>query len=366
MSANAPARTLQQQILALQQQTVGFDYLRIALAVGVLLWHCISLWNYSLAAAIFIGPWRFLPVVILPAFFALSGFLVAGSLQRNTLYRFAALRVLRIVPALAFETMLCALLLGSIFTTLPLREYFSSAEFYAYFGNIVGDIHYTLPGVFDGKVLNAQLWTIPSEFECYLLLIAAGAAGLVRRRAVFAALLVLGCLAFTAYAMLWMPVAPAKPLPGRILVFSFLAGVALYLYRDRVRYSVGWLAAAIAASVLMLNMAQLSYLAAMPVAYATVWLGLTRPPRIPFGDLSYGVYLFHFPVARTLWEVLGAWLSWWSLALCTLLATTLCAAISWTCIEKPVLDRKKTALAWLDTCWSVGQLRLRSWLRFKG
>jgi hypothetical protein len=81
---------------------------------------------------------------------------------------------------------------------------------------------------------------------------------------------VLGCTALTVAAMLWMPVDPAKPLPGRILVFSFLAGVALYLYRDRVRYSLAWLAAAVAASVLMLSIAPLSYLAAIPMA-RTLW-----------------------------------------------------------------------------------------------
>jgi hypothetical protein len=38
---------------------------------------------------------------------------------------------------------------------------------------------------------------------------------------------------------------------------------------------------------------ELSFLAAFPIAYATVWLGLMRPPKIPFGDPSYGIYPFH-------------------------------------------------------------------------
>lgn len=358
--------SFEQQIQAVQRQTIGFDYLRIVLSLAVLLWHCIGIWDFGLAARIFVGPYRCLPVVILPAFFALSGFLVAGSLGRTTLYQFATLRILRIVPALAFETVLSALVLGLAFTSLPLTEYLTSQAFYAYFLNIVGDIHYTLPGVFGGVALNAQLWTIPSEFECYFLLILAAGAGLVDRRAVFFTLIILGCAALTVYAMLMMPIDPSKPLPGRILVFSFLMGVALYLYRDRVPHTYGLLAMAIVASGVMLSFAPLSYLASIPVAYMTVWIGLTRPPKIPFGDLSYGVFLFHFPVARTLWELFSHWMSWWSLAICTMLATGIFAAVSWRYIEKPIIGNKKTVMACVDMWWSNSDLWLRSMLGLKG
>lgn len=360
MNIRSGSLTIAQQIESVKGQTIGFDYLRIFLSLAVLLWHCISLSDFAASVRIFTGPWRFLPLIILPAFFALSGFLVAGSLGRTTLYQFATLRVIRIAPALAFETVLSAVLLGALFTTLPLHQYFTAREFFAYFLNIIGNIHYTLPGVFNGKVLNAQLWTIPAEFECYMLLMLAAALGLVRRRDWFGMLVVAGAVLLTVVATAAMPVDPTKPLPGRVLVFSFLAGVALYLCRDRIRHSYALLALSMLASVVLLSYAPLSYLAALPVAYLTVWIGVTRPPRIPFGDLSYGVYLFHFPVARTLWECLGSRLSWWSLALLTLAVTTVFAAVSWWGIEQPVLRRKKAILARVDQWWENPALRLRA------
>ncbi len=61
-----------------------------------------------------------------------------------------------------------------------------------------------------------------------------------------------------------------------------------------------------------------SYLAAFPVAYLTVWLGLKNPPRIPFGDLSYGVYLLHFPIEQTIMHLFPGAGSWWRLTLMTL------------------------------------------------
>ena len=113
--------------------------------------------------------------MILALFFSLSGFLVTASLQRcKSLISFLGLRVLRIGPALAVETTLSAIIIGSIFTELPLAQYVADPKLHAYFLNIVGDIQYELPGVFLHNpmpdVVNAQLWTVPYELWCYVVL----------------------------------------------------------------------------------------------------------------------------------------------------------------------------------------------------
>jgi peptidoglycan/LPS O-acetylase OafA/YrhL len=111
--------------------------------------------------------------MILPMFFALSGFLVTGSLFRTrTLTEFIALRLLRLVPALAVEVTLSAVVLGALFTSLPIGQYFSDPAFWKYFLNIAGRIHYSLPGVFQDNpipIVNISLWTIPYELEWYLI-----------------------------------------------------------------------------------------------------------------------------------------------------------------------------------------------------
>ena len=89
-----------------------------------------------------------------------------------------------------------------------------------------------------------------------------------------------------------------------------LAGVSLHLYRDRIPCSpaLGVVAGIVAA--VLLQFPNACYLAAFPVAYLTVWLGLMRPPKTPFGDLSYGVYLFHFPIEKSIMQVfpgVGCW-----------------------------------------------------------
>jgi peptidoglycan/LPS O-acetylase OafA/YrhL len=107
-------------------------------------------------------------------FFALSGFLIAGSADRLNLRNFLINRGLRIVPALAVEIIISALLIGPVFTTYPLPTYFKDAVFWHYFTNIFGWIQYQLPGVFldhsSSGVINQSLWTVPFEVDCYALI----------------------------------------------------------------------------------------------------------------------------------------------------------------------------------------------------
>lgn len=65
-------------------RTTGFDYLRITLALAVLAWHSYGI-NFGRSAIdAFFDTSAFGPAIrlILPMFFALSGFLVTASLYR--------------------------------------------------------------------------------------------------------------------------------------------------------------------------------------------------------------------------------------------------------------------------------------------
>jgi peptidoglycan/LPS O-acetylase OafA/YrhL len=352
-------RTILDQIRKADGVTAGFDYLRLGLALAVLIWHSIILTSGSFAVyhALWSGPFRFLVAAILPMFFALSGFLVAGSLMRTRLHQFAALRVARLVPALAVEVTLSALVLGAVFTTLPLRDYLTSRELADYFGNILGVVHFTLPGVFEQnrvpRVVNSQLWTIPFELECYVSLAIVSLLMGLRHRRIFIALLVLFSLTATASAVVNNSVSPFAPLQGRVLVVAFLAGVAIHLYRDRIPYSSAIGVVAVIVSIVTLQIPNTAYLAALPVAYLTVWIGLMQPPRIAFGELSYGVYLFHFPIEQTVAHLFPGIACWWLMTLMALPPSLLCAWLSWTFVERPILSRKKLILACVDRAYSA-------------
>ena len=354
----SPSMTFDQVIKSSKAHTTGFDYLRVGLALAVLCIHVINISNHE----VWTWLWRswFAPfyLSVLPAFFVLSGFLVAGSLFRNSIPQFLSLRALRIFPALAVEITLSALVLGLLVTRLPTGAYLASPEFHAYFLNILGDIHFTLPGVYSGRPINLQLWTIPFELECYICLVVLALLGFVARSRLLAGLVVIGVLLATAIAVHGGWYHKGWNVPGRMLVISFLFGVLAYLFKRSLPYNRFLFAACAAATYLFLSFPDLTFLAAAPLAYVTVYLGLTRPPRIPFGDLSYGVYLFHFPIARSIFELTGRAMPWEALLPLTVMLTAGFAALSWNLIEKPILDRKTRVLTFVaaTTGWVSARL----------
>lgn len=348
----------------------GFDYLRIVLSVAIASWHAVLITSGpSLAGDFWSGPWRPLTFSLVPIFFALSGFLVSGSLFRNDLLSFLALRVLRIAPALMCEVVISALIIGPSLTALPWRAYFGDPHLYTYFGNIAGDIQYTLPGLFlanpyAGNV-NAQLWTIPSELHCYLILAVLALFGVVRRpRALL--LLVLGAVALLSARDALTQFTPVHAGPtGLLCILCFLCGVALYVWRDVIPCSTGLLASALALSWVCMSHVQTMYLAAPAVAYATIWTGLQNPPKpklLRHADYSYGLYLYHFPVEQALYQ-LGA-RSWFINFPLSLLLSWGAAALSWTWVESRILDHRKpvlTALSRLTAPLHAGAVAVKGW-----
>ena len=331
-------------------RTTGFDYLRLGLATAVFCSHSIDVsYGVSFTVAFENGPIRPLIAVLLPMFFALSGFLVAGSLDRcQSLVSFMGLRFIRLAPALAFETVVSAMVLGPLLTRLPLAAYFSDSVFARYFLNILGDIQYLLPGMFEqnpwARTVNAQLWTLPYELLCYIGLASMAVLGLHRRRrafalVVFALQVILTVQYIVSAASAGWNASPVAP--GLSLVLAFLYGIALYLYRDKIPHSPRLGLASGAITLALLINSSTDYLAPLFAAYFTVWLGLMRPRPSPLtrhGDYSYGIFLFGFPIQQAATQVLGPHLHqwYWNIAV-ALPLTIVLAAISWHGIEKPAL-----------------------------
>lgn len=353
-------------------RTTGFDYLRLGLATAVLCSHSIDVsYGVNFTMTFENGPIRPLIAVILPMFFALSGFLVAGSLDRcRTLVSFIGLRVIRLAPALAFETVLAALILGPLLTSLPLASYFSDSLLAHYFLNIVGDIQYLLPGMFEGnpwaRTVNAQLWTLPYELMCYTALAVLAVFGIHRRRHIFALVVVaLNVILTTDYVINagdagWnaLPVAP-----GPSLVLAFLYGITFYLYRDAIPHARNIGIAAGALALALLIHPSTDYLVPPLAAYFTVWLGLMRPREsilTRHGDYSYGIFLFGFPIQQAMTQIMGpAFHEWyWNIA-ASLPLTIVFAIISWHFVEKPSL-RLRTPLKRFEDRMLAASLKPRA------
>ena len=184
----------------LPEQDNNFDFLRLAMAVGVLVSH-----QYSVAGVQppSIQGLFYLGTSVVLGFFAISGYLVMGSWSNDpNIFRFAARRFLRMFPGLLVMTLLVVLVLGALVTTEPLPEYFSSPTTWRYFSVLrFWSFEENLPGVFvdnpGGRSVNASLWSIPIEVRCYIALMFAGALTLLREKRLLPAAILSYCVALT-------------------------------------------------------------------------------------------------------------------------------------------------------------------------
>ncbi|MBY0519218.1 MAG: acyltransferase [Sphingomonas sp.] len=337
----------------------GFDHLRIGLSIGILFVHSFGV-NYGMVwATSQPAPSKAFIAMLLPMFFALSGFLIMGSALRiDSLKTFITFRVLRIVPALATEISLSALILGPALTVLPLADYFASDKLPAYFGSLIGRVSFVLPGLFltnpFPEMVNASLWTVGPEILCYIvasLLILAGLFRSARSMAVVALLFVALCIVTDR----WDHGVVGEVLPTKVLILSFLLGNILYLIRHFVPLGLGYMALALVITLVAIGLSQaaivfhpLMYLAAAGSAYLVAAIGVQQLPRLPFfhrGDYSYGIYIYGFPIQQAIVYFLPSIRNGWVNFAIALPLTLTLAVLSWHYVEKPVLGLRKRILA---------------------
>jgi peptidoglycan/LPS O-acetylase OafA/YrhL len=349
-------------------KTVGFDFLRLFLALLVFYSH--SGWilsNIGHATPDVVNYTSFQDVsgirslkhtfyaMVVPMFFALSGFLVAASAERNrNVSVFLAHRGLRIFPALTVEIFLSALVLGPIFTSLNLSQYFTSEVFFRYFGNIFGFVAFYLPGVFEKNpvdgVINTNLWTLPAEFYCYLILSLFMVSGLLWKKAVISVLFIL-C---STYLLIHNLVLDKSILNGEhfhafFIVYYFIVGVIFFVWRKHIRINIYLFLGALCLGAAFLAVRKLTVFSPIFIVYITVAIGLCKIPFPHFlrkNDYSYGVYLYGFPICQALYASCP-WLSQTprTFAALALMLTLAFAAFSWHVFELKALSYKKTAQA---------------------
>jgi peptidoglycan/LPS O-acetylase OafA/YrhL len=313
----------------------GFDAFRLILAAGITAFHSFTITHGSVAGmpeAV-----QALARLILPAFFTLSGYLVAGSLSRcASLQEFLLLRLLRLLPALSVVVAATALILGPLLTNLEWQDYFGDPLLPAYFRNIWAEPRFDLPGLFSGNprpgVANGSLWTIQLEAACYAML-----AGIALLRSWTTELLVAGIAVFLLNP--WGLSCPE-------LFVSFALGALLFRGARYVpHHSLPAVISLAAAFWLALDVTRMS-LVPLPLSYGVLWLALRRIPFIR-ADYSYGVYLTAYPLEQSVVAMLPGIAWWMELALAFPLALA-GAALLWHGVEKPLLSRKHEFIARLS------------------
>lgn len=274
-------------------------------------------------------------------FFVVSGFLVAASLQRRTWREFLVARALRIYPALIVCVAATVFVLGPASTSA--EQYWRDATTWRYLiaNATLWRAEFWLPGVFETlprTAVNGSLWTLPIEGRLYLALLVAGALGMLRpmRYLPAWALVIAGACGFA----LWR-----GPLPDHLsyliwVTSFFVTGTLVWVWRERIPLSWPLLLALMLAAALTRGTRAFEPAYFALVAYGAFWVGFApRLPRIERNDLSYGVYLYGWPMQQL--AMLAGATTVASNTLAASAAAFACAAVSWFCIERPALGWKR-------------------------
>ncbi|MCM1504772.1 MAG: acyltransferase [Muribaculum sp.] len=292
---------------------------------------------------------------VVGCFFALSGFLMFPSFGRHRdMKGYLIRRARKILPSYIFIVVLAAF--GLVFVSqLSVGDYFCSTGLYKYLAanlTFLNFLHPDLPGVFKGAnfttdAVNGALWTMKGEWVCYLTVPMVyrlvGLSGRMRGLA-----LLWGIVALCIVVRLIL----LSMAPDEYSVYAFLArqfGTVLVFFYVGALINAYWTAflkykwVILLADIIILALCSdsvLYYVVLQPFVAGSLvlWISLVGSwgAKLSRGDdISYDIYLFHFPVIQVavyfgLPELLGP--GWFLLSVVG--ATVVLAIFSWNVVAR--------------------------------
>lgn len=286
----------------------NLDLLRLVLASLVVMIH---LANLTLNPTIlsYSDTIAFASSRAVPGFFVISGFLIYMSYENSaSLSDYYVKRFLRLIPAYYLLIISCAVFLFFL-STATAEQYFSvdMLRYILYNFAFLNFLSPELAGVFTENpvhAVNGALWTLKIEVMFYLVVPL-----LFKLASRFSALKVFPAIFFSsifyAYFFNQMSIETGDQsyyrlsyqLPGQMMYFT--TGILAYLYFEVLKkYMLGFLI--LAMCIFYFEIFELDSIA---LGTVLIYLFMICPYRISLkslGDLSYGVYIFHFPIIQVL------------------------------------------------------------------
>lgn len=286
-------------------------------------------------------------------FFVISGYLVTQSLERDPrLVQFLLKRIRRIYPgfvaALLF-TMLIALFafdgkLSDFLSYSSVQTYLPVNLLMFWRQDYLADVFARNPYP---RLVNGSLWTLSYEWLFYLVMVLL--IPLIRNRKmlltasilVFAGMLIFHLFFSGPYYDNFSVISPRF---GFTFGLFFLGGAILSQYRNVLqRYATHIVCIALALLVAVLWKRQIYYAQFFVLPFLVIGLGEIKLNWVAWfrkyiGDLSFGLYIYAFPVQQLLVQELHP-PAFYLLGLTMLICVPL-AYLSWNFIEKPFLIKK--------------------------
>jgi peptidoglycan/LPS O-acetylase OafA/YrhL len=287
-------------------------------------------------------------------FFAISGFLILISFQNSrSMGSYFKKRCARIYPGYIVAFLFCVLVVaplsGVSWSTILAPKTLAT--------NLVLPLVFGKPRVegafadMPWTVLNGSLWTIRYEFLCYIMVAALGVLGLLKKPklvlALFLAALVMHLLQGRYQiredeSAIKVPGLAASGPWWRFMTY-FAAGMVLAVYQQKIPYRLSIAFACAVALAVSTWLGVLWMLLPICGVYILFFFAFYRPLPLQrtakFGDFSYGVYLYAWPVQQLVFMYSGKTIGPWGLFLIATAVTFVLAILSWHLLEKHFLRK---------------------------
>ncbi len=337
------------ETIGLVKQNNAFDFLRFFLAVAVLLSHFSVLTGSNTQFWTSFGNYR------VKGFFVISGFLILFSfLRSDNITTYAKKRLRRIFPAYIVAVMLCAILCMFV-SIYDFEDYYLSSDFCKYLvANLstLNFLHPTLPGVFISnpiQAVNGSLWTIKVElalyisvpFICYFM-------SKWNKKIVLLSVYIISVVSYQIFTLFGNKFGGdiyfllRKQFVGQMSYF-YSAGAILIFFRHFYKYRL-WI---LPFSLIICLLKDISYFYFLePIAFSSLIIGSVYSLRFlngfkKLGNISYGIFLVHFPIVQLLVYFRVHEYNYWGALLLCFVCSIFLAILSWNYIEKPFIQGRK-------------------------
>lgn len=314
-----------------------FDALRYFFAISLIIVHVTTLADKEQF-------WAITGSLRVKAFFVITGYLVTYSfIRRNELKSYIKKRAARILPAYLCCILFC-LVLGLFLSSLSAGDFLSSKMTCKY---VVANIFMLnwlepcLPGVFTSNSfpqMNGSLWSM--KFEVIFYAIVPFYVFVCRRLSRIMVTTLTAGMIFLAY--------PHLGYHAQVFCYFFSAILVLFNKETIDKYFPYVFLAACLNIIAVRFLSQPEWLIEyflMPLevfSFAIVLIGIAFHFKPLFflaryDNISYGLYLYHFPIAQAIISLNIGKESLSMLIVLTFIVTWILATVSWYCIEKPIL-----------------------------
>ena len=331
----------------------NFNFLRIFAAILVAITHSYAVTGHAdteILHQLTDGKF-YLSSIGLYIFFFTSGYLVSLSAANSkSSWVFTKKRLLRIYPALITVVIVSVFIAGPLLTKFSVREYFTNSDTWKYLWTSSGfKIRFRLPGVFEQSGFamagfNGSLWSISLELELYTLLFILLVTGVFRKKKWLIVLFIVLICSSLLLSNLNRQFTLMPNEKNLLLAAAFLFGGLLQTeFIPKKYYRYLFVASGLLLFLRIPGIIPIDLLLDEVIFFslATYFIAFTKLFTIKIkNDISYGVYIYTFPLQQLFFQLSGFSQSVIMNLLLALGSSCIFAFLSWIYIEKPALKYK--------------------------